>query len=145
MALERPTQVGIQLRQLTLASHRSRRAALRRQKRFFLESRHKPVAALRQSFDEPWSLRVVAQRLAQLQNVFAQDFGLDVGLGPNRFEQLLLGYQPSGVIDKVAQDRKHLGGQSDTGLAPPQTLVYGVQSERTKCFHLLALHTQRVL
>jgi hypothetical protein len=83
---------------------------------------------------------VVAQDLAQFQDIFTQYFWLHVGFRPDRFEELLLRYQALRVLYQMAQDCKYLRSQCDASVATPQTLIRGIQPKWTKYFHGEAIY-----
>jgi hypothetical protein len=55
---------------------------------------------------------VVAEELAQLKHVGAQNLRLHVGLGPEGVEEFVVGDETAGILDEVAQDRERLGRES---------------------------------
>ena len=73
-----------------------------------LDRRDEPVAAARDRLDEPRRTRIVAERLAQLRHGLRQGVFRDVGLGPQRVEQLLLGDERSGVVEQVKEQIQQL-------------------------------------
>jgi len=87
---------------------RSRRRADRRPWRF-ADRCDELVAAPGQGLDISRSLRVVPQEFSDLIEVALDGVRLNVGSGPHRFEKLLLGDQPPGVLCQVTQHRERLG------------------------------------
>jgi len=73
-----------------------------------LDRRDEPVAAARDRLDEPRRTGIVAERLAQLRHGLRQGVFCDVGLGPQRVEQLLLGDERSGVVEQVKEQIQQL-------------------------------------
>src|SRR5262249_17393994 len=70
-----------------------------------------------QGLDEKRVLRTVSQSTPDLENVALEDLRLNDGIGPQRFEQLSLRYQASGMLDEIAQHRE--------GLRPQQNALGG--------------------
>ena len=69
------------------------------------------IASPWQGLNEQRPFGWIAQSFANIQDIFAKNLGLDVGSRPDCFQQFILGDQPSGVLDKVAEDRKGLWSQ----------------------------------
>jgi hypothetical protein len=57
--------------------------------------------------------RVVAQRPPDLADAYLQRTVADDDVVPDGAEQLLLGHEPAGVADEVAEDFERLGRQGD--------------------------------
>src|SRR5208337_1275475 len=79
--------------------------------------------------------RIVPQRVAEVQNMAFEDFRLHEGLGPQSFQQLILGHQPPGTLHQVPEHGKCRGRQANplvvsTVLMTPETFVDCVQPER---------------
>ena len=68
-----------------------------------------------------------------------QHLRLNVRLGPERLEELIVGHQPPGVFDEIPQHPKGLGGQKNAlfrrAVSAPEALVDGVEPERRELPH----------
>jgi hypothetical protein len=97
--------------------------------------RDETVSALGDGLDEPGLPGVIVENFSQLEYVGAQDLWLDVGLGPEGIEQLVMGDESAGVFDEIAQNRERLAGEGDLYTLVPEALVCSVQRERLKFLH----------
>ena len=68
--------------------------------------------------DDPTGL--VRQRLAQRGDVLGQVVLFHKGVGPDRLDQLILHYNPSGVENQVLQDINCLRGERNGGIVASQ-------------------------
>jgi hypothetical protein len=73
---------------------------------------------------------------------------LDHDVGPYGFQQLIVRDQTAGVFNQISENRKGLRRHQDALLAssarePPETLIYGVESERMKDLHSAILGQTR--
>jgi hypothetical protein len=68
-----------------------------------------------------------------------QDFRLNVYIGPEPLEQLILSYQPTGSFNQELENGERLGRQQNPFVrnlsATPKALVCFVQPERWELFH----------
>jgi len=64
-------------------------------------------------------VRSVAEHLPNSRDVFLDDLGVDVGIGPHRLENLGLGHKPSGILDQVTEYIESFGSERDTGIRTP--------------------------
>ncbi len=76
------------------------------------------VTARRKGFDEAGFFGRILQGSAYFQNIFSQNLRLDVDAVPELVQDFVLANQAPGVLNKVAQNRKSLWRQYDTGLIP---------------------------
>jgi hypothetical protein len=58
--------------------------------------------------DEPWSLTLITKRFAQLADTDSWHRLADIGLRPDRLQQLLFGYQLVWVFQQIPQHGKSL-------------------------------------
>ena len=70
----------------------------------------------------------------EVQRYDFEDLQFDVDLGPHRPEQFFLRHQTSGMLDKITQRGKGLGGQRQafvtcTRMTAPQTCLAWVETE----------------
>ena len=100
--------------------------------------RQEPVATPRNSANESRAFHTVAQQFAQLQYVGAQHLRLDVGLGPQLVEQLIVRHQPLRVFHQVAQHGKRLWRQAYLDPVLPQTFIPGIELKTAKLFHCVS-------
>src|SRR5579863_7245691 len=64
----------------------------------------KLIAAPGERLQERRYFRIVPERLSQIENVSLHDLGLDVGVRPHGFEQLLLSHHPVRMIQEVGKN-----------------------------------------
>ena len=86
------------------------------------------VPASRQGLDESRPFRVILQDPTDIEDLTFQPLWLDKSARPHRVEQLVLRYQPAGVLDQIEQDTVGFWRQQKalivTGIAlAPQALV----------------------
>jgi len=94
------------------------------------------VSAPGESLDEDRLVVAVLQDLADPQDVFLDDFLVDVSSRPQRLENLLLRHEPPRVLDQVAQHVECLRCDRHSLLAAPQTLIQGVEAKGVESLHL---------
>ena len=85
-----------------------RRSASRR--RVLRDGGDEPVPSPGQRLDEHGLPGVVPEHRSNGRDVALQDLRLHVSLRPQRFEELIVGHQSSGVLDEIPQHIKSLGG-----------------------------------
>ena len=85
--------------------------------------------------DEGRRVGPIAERLADLEDVLLHHLGGDVGPRPEGLEDLLLGDEPIGVLDEVAEEAKRLGRHRDALAVAPEALVDGIETERVELLH----------
>src|SRR4051794_3590727 len=97
----------------------------------------KLITPLGDGADELGPVRPVAQNFADLQNVLPDPFGVDIGLRPQRLEDLIRSYQTAGMLDQKSQDSKAFRSKCEAIFGAPQTVVLCVQTEGPEVFHFL--------
>jgi hypothetical protein len=85
----------------------------------FLYCGDETVPAPLLSLDKGWIPGVVAERVANIQDVTLEYFGLNERIGPQRFQKFILCNQAAAAFDKVAKDRERFGRKRDSLLATP--------------------------
>jgi len=88
-----------------------------------------PIASARNRFDIARRLGVIVERRAECVDGECQARLADSHGRPNRVEQLVLGHELTGVLDKVAQDIERFRCQRDTIVATPQHRIRGVEAK----------------
>jgi hypothetical protein len=101
----------------------------------FRDSVEKAVAAFGDSLDVLRAGGVVAEQLAQFEDVGAQHLGLHVGVRPEGFEQLVVRDEPLRIFDKIAQHRKWTRGEGEHFLALPQAFILRIDAIVTELLH----------
>ena len=96
---------------------------------------HEAVAAFGEGLNESRVTGVVTEELAQVKHVGAQNLWLNIGLGPQLIEELVVGNETAGILDEVAQDRERLGRKSDWAAVVEQALISGIEPEGPKLLH----------
>jgi len=81
------------------------------------------VTTLRKRCNKCRVLRSIAQYFADFQDVLPDTFRIDIRIGPERLEQLVLRDQAVCVLDQVSQYIERLGGKRRTVIRPPDTMV----------------------
>jgi hypothetical protein len=71
--------------------------------------RDEPVSPARLGLDKVRTPRTVSERVPDPQDLILQDLGLDVGIGPQRVEQLILGDEAARVVHQILQNAERLG------------------------------------
>jgi hypothetical protein len=79
--------------------------------------------------DEGRVLGIITEQAAKLPDVGLENLLLDVGPGPQRFHQLVLGDEAAGPGDQMVQHGEGLRRQRQRLAVPPDTLVVGIQPE----------------
>src|SRR6185437_9002392 len=102
---------------------------------------YEAVAAFGNGLDELRTGGVVPEELAQLQNIGAQDLGLDVGFRPESLEEFVVGDEALGIFNEVAQQGEGAGSEAEALAAAPETLIDGVELEVSKGLHCLVGRT----
>jgi hypothetical protein len=93
------------------------------------------VAAFGKGLNVAWVTGVVAEELAKLKHVGAQNLWLDIGFRPEFIQELVVSDQASGVLDQVTQNRERLGRKSHRDAVVDQTFVPCIEPERPKLLH----------
>ena len=93
------------------------------------------VAAFGEGLNEAWVTGIVAEELAELKHVGAQNLRLHVGLWPKRIEEFVVGNEAPGILDEVAQDCERLGRKSHWDAIVEQTLINRVEPKGPKLLH----------
>ena len=83
-------------------------------------------------FDEDWRSGRFAERLANLADTRLEHGVSDVHVGPHSSQQLVLADQAAGPRREVRQDGKRFRGERHRSLALEQSLIVGIQEERTE-------------
>jgi hypothetical protein len=66
------------------------------------------ISSPRQRLDELRVLRMVPDRVADVEDVAFQHLWLDERIGPQGIEQFILRNQPTSVVNKIAKDSERL-------------------------------------
>src|SRR5262249_29882439 len=93
------------------------------------------ITALRKGSNELRLIAAITEYLAYSQDVLLHDLGVDDGVGPQGFENLVLGDEPLVAVDEIAEQVESLRRQGDALVSAPQALVGRVESERLELFH----------
>lgn len=93
------------------------------------------VAAFGESLNEARLTGVVAEELAQVEHVGAQNLWLDVSLGPQLVEKFVVGDETAGILNEVTQDRERLGRESHCEAVAEQALITRIEPEGPKLLH----------
>jgi hypothetical protein len=93
------------------------------------------VAAFGKGLNKLWAGSVVAEELAQLKHVGAQNLRLDIGFRPEFIQEFIVSDEAAGVLDQVTQDRERLGRKSHCDAVVDQTLIPCIEPERPKLLH----------
>ncbi len=101
------------------------------------DRRDETVSAARHGLDEARIPGIVSERLAHFQHVVLQNLGIDIRLGPQGAENLVLRHQPARVLHQVSKHVECLGGQRSALVlsripAAPQTQIDRVEPESRK-------------
>jgi hypothetical protein len=64
---------------------------------------NEPVSSLGHGFDKFRFIRPVAEDFSDVQNVFSDQFWVDIDRGPELFQKFALGDQPLRIFDQVTQ------------------------------------------
>src|SRR6266581_282154 len=98
-----------------------------------------PVPSPGLRLDEDGLPRVVPQHRPNGGDVALQHLRLNIGLWPQRLEELIVGHQSPGVLDEIPQHGKSLGCQKNAllsqAITTPEALVDGVEPEWRKLSH----------
>src|SRR5258705_11743365 len=80
-------------------------------------------------------VRLVPQDLANSQDVLFYDFGIDVRVRPQRFENLVLSDQPIGMLNQVTEYIEGFWRQRNTLSPAPQAVVDDVEPKCAESLH----------
>ena len=94
------------------------------------------IAPFDEAPDEAWANRVVAEGPPDLPDEHLDVVGVDVNLGPDRGEQVLLGDQVAGPLDEDGEDVEGLVRQRDPDVIPPKRSAWDVEPERCEILHV---------
>ena len=75
---------------------------------------HEAIAHTRNGFYVLLPGRLLAERLPKHRYVVVEVVFFDDRVGPDRLQQLLLGHEPSGILDQHAEGIEHLQPQGDS-------------------------------
>lgn len=118
---------AILARDLRLKLHRSRGCRLDA-----FDRRDEAVAAPRDRLDEPRIARLVAECLAQLRNRLGKCVFGDVGVGPERVEQLLFGDERARRVEQMQQEIQQLRRQLHDGIVTMDAVARAIDEERAE-------------
>jgi len=80
-------------------------------------------------------VRLVPQNLADSEDVLLYDFGIDVRIRPQRFENFVLSDQPIGMLNQVTEYIEGFWRQRNTLSPAPQTVVDSVKPKCVESLH----------
>jgi hypothetical protein len=96
---------------------------------------YKLVTPLRERRNKCRALGLIAQYLADLQDILSNAFRIDIGIWPERLKELVPRDQPVCVLDQVAQQVERLRRKGHARFLTPQTMVDRVEPEGLEYFH----------
>jgi hypothetical protein len=132
-ATHRPLQPRTETTELVLAPDQGRVGRYRRLVSWRdSSSSNEAVPAAVNRPDELWGLGRVAERFADLAHTHGESGIADRHLGPDRFEELLLGDQAARPLGQVPKDGEGLGTQANLPAVVPDGFCGEVQTERTE-------------
>ena len=115
---------------------RNRRALpFARGQRRVRDGRQEHVAATRLAANELWIARVVSERAAQLADENFDVLGLNVGIGPDAREDVLMRHQGAGPLDQARQHIGRFARDLDLTGAAPEGAAGSVESIGQKILH----------
>ncbi len=81
-------------------------------------------------------MRIIAQQLANLENVGADNLRLDVGFRPEGLEQLVVSNQALRILDQVTKNGEGTRSERKLLFAAPYTFVAEVEPIGSELSHL---------
>ncbi len=90
---------------------------------------NEPVSPLCHGFDEHRFIGPVSKDFSDVQNVLSENFWVDVGLGPQGFQKLVLGDEPSRVFHQKPEDVVGFRGDWHAFFSAPKAMVCRVKPE----------------
>src|ERR1700719_996424 len=81
------------------------------------------VSALAKVLNEFWLVVPIAQHLADSQAVFLNEFRIDISLRPQRFQNLILSYEPPRVFHQLTQHSASLRRERHAPFPLPEALL----------------------
>jgi len=80
---------------------------------FVADRSYKLISTTRDGFNKGWLLVTVPQNLANPKNVLFDHFGIYEGVGPYCFQDLILGYQASWMLNEIPEYVERLRRDGD--------------------------------
>jgi len=79
----------------------------------------------------------IAERVSNTEDVFLDDFRIDVGVRPQRLENFLLGNDSVPALDQIMQQVECLRTERHAFLSSPQAVVDRVEAKGMERFHCM--------
>jgi hypothetical protein len=97
--------------------------------------RDKPIPPFGNGLNELGIVGFVAKGLSNLKDVFPENLRVYIGVRPDSLQHFIRLYQPSRILDEVAQDVIRFWSDRNPLGIPPKAMIGRIQPEGTKRLH----------